>query len=660
MKKESSTIANVSVCKNHKKALLQDHHQHKELLFTLFTGLNLTIGFFLSFFAIEPHFLSLIFYLLAYFFGSYFLIEDIVAGIRQGKFDIDFLMLIAAIGAAILGKYSEGALLLFLFNLGHSLEHYALNKANQSIAGLHQIAPKTALVKRGTKEFNIPIEQLKIGDTVIIKPNTIVAADGRVIKGFSPVNQSTITGESIPVDKYPSQQNTHSVDTSAGIVFSGTLNGSGYLEIEVTRKSEDSTLSKLIRMINEAKAQKSDTQRLASGFTKVYVPVVLVVVFILNFAFLVLDEQFTDSFYRAITVLVVASPCALVISTPSAILSGIARAAKNGILFKGGKPLEELGRVKAIAFDKTGTLTKGKPRITDVIPLNGYPSPEILRRVVAVEKLSDHPLAKAIVEDGMQMLNGSGLPEVEDFESVTGKGIIAKVAGKQLRVGNQDIFEKPTFTENLRRNIDLLEKQGKTAVLIQNDKKFIGIIGMMDVPRNENQEIIHQLYNMGVKRITMLTGDNQRVANSVANKIGIKEAWGNLLPEDKVKAILKIKADAGRVVMIGDGVNDAPAMAHSTVSVAMGAAGSDIALETADIALMSDHLQDLPYAFGLSKKTIRIIRQNLLISMGVIAIMVPITLLGLTSIGPAVLIHEGSTVLVVFNALRLLSFRLKK
>ncbi|MGK7394444.1 MAG: heavy metal translocating P-type ATPase [Candidatus Cyclobacteriaceae bacterium M3_2C_046] len=633
-----------------------------ELIFSVSCGVTLLAGFIMDQLSLIPDWLALFIYFLSYFFGGFFLLKDVVRSLGKKSFDIDLLMLIAAIGAAILGKWSEGALLLFLFSMGHALEHLALEKAHKSIAALTKLSPKVALVKVDGQVTEVPVEDLKVGDIVIVKPDAIITADGIVVKGESNVNQSTITGESIPVEKMPYVENHTGNIPNQHKVFSGTLNGNGYLEIKVTHEAKDSTLSKLIRLVNEAQAHQSKSQKFTKKFERIFVPSILIFIFLLNFAFLVLDETFSQSFYRAITVLVVASPCALVISTPSAVLSGVARAARSGVLIKGGRPLEDLGTIKAVAFDKTGTLTRGEPRITDVIPLNKMGQEQLIKMVISVEKMSDHPLAKAIVKDGVGWLSKKTAVhdwlEVEHFESLTGRGIKAKVSGSPVIIGNLEAFQELKIfpDQHIRNQLIKLEEQGKTSILVRKGDEFKGILAVMDIPRPENQEVMSKLKAIGIERIIMLTGDNQRVAHSVAQSSGIHEAWGHLFPEDKVEAIQKLIQSGIKVAMIGDGVNDAPAMANSTVGIAMGAAGSDLALETADIALMGDNLKNLPFAIGLSQMTRNIIRQNIFISLGVIATMIPLTLLGIASIGPAVLIHEGSTILVVFNALRLLKY----
>ncbi|SFW66662.1 heavy metal translocating P-type ATPase [Chitinophaga sancti] len=631
----------------------QEHHHHDhdhehgwkkniELICSLTCGAALAIGFGLSFIKGIPDVVPLSLYILAYIAGGFFTVKEAIENIKAGSFDIDSLMIIAAAGAAILGDWAEGALLLFLFSMGHSLEHYALNKAKNSISALAKLAPKTAWLKKDNTLSEVNIETLQVNDIVMVKPDNTIPADGIIIKGNSAVNQAAVTGESMPVDKQ--------VDSS---VYAGTMNGSGALEVKVTKPAKDSTLSKLIQLVNEAQSQQSPTQRFADKLQKYYVPAVIIFVFLLCFAFVVIHEPFSASFYRAMGVLVAASPCALAISTPSAVLSGVARAARAGILIKGGRPLEDLGALKAIAFDKTGTLTEGKPKLTEIIPANGIGKEELLSMVVAVESLSDHPLAKAIVADA-QLKN---IEPASQLESVTGKGIKAQWQGHSVVIGNKALV---AAAPDILQLLDERAKAGHTVMLALKDEKYAGMITVMDTPRAEAKPALEALRAIGINKLIMLSGDNQLVADAIARETGLTDAWGNLLPEQKVEAINKLKTSEGKVAMVGDGVNDAPAMANSTVGIAMGAAGSDVALETADIALMGDQLMRLPFAIALSQRANQIIKQNLVISLGMVAILIPLTLFGIASMGPAVIGHEGSTMVVVLNALRLLVFKEKR
>ncbi|MEF3079614.1 MULTISPECIES: heavy metal translocating P-type ATPase [Flavobacteriaceae] len=639
--------------------------KNTELIFSIICGALLGIGFGLFYVESIPDWVSLTLYIGAYFFGGFFTAKEAIQTVAKGGFEIDFLMLVAAIGAAILGEWAEGALLLFLFSLGHALEHYAMEKARKSIAALADLAPKTALLKKDGKTEEVGIEKLSIGDIIVVKPNSKISADGVVVDGKSSVNQAPITGESVPVDKVPVEDTAKDYSDNDEIkdenrVFSGTINGNNTLEIKVIKEAKDSTLSRLVKLVNEAQTQKSPTQLLTDKFERYFVPSVLVLVVLLLFAFLVIDEPFSDSFYRAMAVLVAASPCALAISTPSAVLSGVARAARGGVLIKGGRPLEDLGVITALAFDKTGTLTEGKPKLTEVVPLGDISENELLKIAVAVENLSDHPLAKAVVRDGKERLKGDEIPDATDLEAVLGKGIKASLDNDKIYVGNLDLYEgldKSTPSEEVTTKVRGLEGGGNTTMLIRKNEEYIGIIALMDTPREAAKGTLKKLKGIGIKRMIMLTGDNQKVADAVAEEIGLTDAWGSLLPEEKVDAIKELKEKESKVAMVGDGVNDAPAMANSTVGIAMGAAGSDVALETADVALMADKLETLPFAIGLSRKAKAIIKQNLWISLGVVALLIPATILSWANIGIAVAFHEGSTLVVVANALRLLAYK---
>jgi Cd2+/Zn2+-exporting ATPase len=638
--------------------------KNTELYFSLLCGVLLGAGFGLLF-ANVPAWISLAFYIGAYFFGGFFTTKEAVQTIAKGGFEIDFLMLIAAIGAAILGEWAEGALLLFLFSLGHALEHYAMGRARKSIEALASLAPPVATVRRDGNEQEIPIEALEIGDMIVIKPNSKMPADGVVVKGEGSVNQAPITGESVPVDKrpVPDSEKDYSKDKNINAenrVFAGSINGASALEVKVIRKAQDSTIARLIKMVNEVEQQKSPTQLFTDRFENIFVPSVLVLVTILCFAFLVVDEPFSKSFYRAMAVLVAASPCALAISTPSAVLSGVARAARSGVLIKGGKPLEDLGSLEAIAFDKTGTLTKGKPKLTNIIPLGDTDEQRLLQITVAVEKQSDHPLAQAILKGVEEKFPDLDVGDASNVKGIVGKGVSAEFEGKEVLIGNKVLFKDNGSLEyDFEEKVTALEREGNTTMIVRFDGKYIGILSLMDVARSEAGSVLKELQALGIKEMIMLTGDNQQVGEAVAKEIGITQILGNLMPEDKVAAVERLNKEHGKVAMVGDGVNDAPAMAKSTVGIAMGAAGSDVALETADIALMGEKLEGLPFAIGLSRKSRTIIKQNLWISLGVVAVLVPLTIAGVATIGPAVIAHEGSTLLVVINALRLLAYKNK-
>lgn len=653
-----------------KPAGKEHEHEHggllgerTELVFAALCGGLLLIGWLLSSFTDILPWVPWSLHLAAYFFGGFFTFREAIENIRAYRYEIDFLMLVAAIGAATLGEWAEGALLLFLFSLGHALEHYAMGRAKRAIEALAELAPQTALVRRDGKTQDVPVEQLGLGDVVIVKPNERLPADGFVIKGEGSVNQAPITGESMPVDKRAvddprkAAANPERLDPQYR-AFAGTINGSGALEIQVTKLASESTLARVVQMVSEAEAQKSPTQLFADRFERYFVPAALALVVLLLFSGIVIDEPFSKSFYRAMAVLVAASPCALAISTPSAVLSGIARAARGGVLVKGGGPLENLGRLGAIAFDKTGTLTEGKPRLTDVVSSEGVAEDELMRTAVAVEKLSDHPLAAAVVQGGKKRLKNDSDLQAHDVQSITGRGVKASIDGQTVYLGKDSFFaeiEGPPLPDALRASVENLKASGRTTMIVRRGDTYLGVLGLMDTPREAAKNVVVRLRELGIQRMIMLSGDNQQVADAVAKEVGIDEAVGDLMPDDKVKTI-KDLSEQGGVAMVGDGVNDAPAMANATVGIAMGAAGSDVALETADVALMADDLNHLPFAVGLSRQTSRVIRQNLWFSLGMVAFLIPATVLGL-QMGAAVVFHEGSTVLVVFNALRLLGYR---
>ena len=637
--------------------------ENTELLFSAICGGLLLIGWLLSSWTSVSAWWPWSLSLAAYFFGGYFTFREAIKNIRAGRLEMEMLMLVSAVGAATLGEWAEGALLLFLFSLGHALEHYAMGRAKRAIEALAELAPQTARVRRAEKTLEVPVEQLVISDVVIVKPNERMPADGFVILGQGSVNQAPITGESVPVDKRSVENPEQAAANPERLgpefrVFAGTINESGALEIQVTKLAGDTTLARVVRMVSEAETQKSPTQRFADKFESYFVPAVLAFVILLLFAGWVIDEPFSATFYRAMAVSVAASPCALAIGTPSAVLSGVARAARGGVLVKGGGPLENLGRIDAIAFDKTGTLTEGKPRLTDVISFSGISEEELLRVAIAVETLSDHPLAAAVVRGGKERLKSDVVAPAQDVQSITGRGVQATLDGQTVHIGKESLFaevEGPSLPAELLASVNTLKASGRTTMIVRRGDKYLGVLGLMDTPRPSAKSVITRLKALGIRRMLMLSGDNQQVANAVAQEVGLDEAWGDLMPDAKVEAIRKLNAQGG-VAMVGDGVNDAPAMANATVGIAMGGAGSDVALETADVALMADDLNHLPFAVGLSRQTSRIIRQNLWFGLGMVACLVPATVFGMR-LGPAVLLHEGSTLLVVFNALRLLAYR---
>lgn len=595
--------------------------------------------------------------------GGWFATIEMFGQLRRFEFRIDFLMIVAAAGAAALGEWAEGAFLLFLFSLGHALEHRALGRARRAVEALAELAPDTALVLRDGEMREVPVEQLVVGDRVMVKPDERVPADGFVVEGSSSVDQSPITGESVPVDKSPAPDiAAFAADPdripAEHVLFAGSINQSNALQMQVTRPSQDSAVARAVKLVSEAQTRLSGTQRFTEKVERRYVPAVLLLVGLLLFAWVVVDEPFADSFYRAMAVLVGASPCALALATPSAVLSGVARAARGGVLIKGGGPLEDLGRVGAMAFDKTGTLTAGKPGLTDLRLCGDVSEKELLETAIAVERLSRHPLAGAVTRDGIERLGREPEAAADEVESITGRGIRAKVGGETVAIGKRALFSAidgvpiPGVVDAM---VDELERAGRTTMVVRRGDRYLGVLGLMDTPREAAVRAIARLRTLGVGRLILLSGDNQIVAEAIAKTVGIDEARGDLMPEDKVTAIREL-GEAGGVAMVGDGVNDAPAMANATVGISMGVAGSDVALEAADIALMADNLETLPFAVGLSRAAVRIIRQNLWISLGTIVLLVPAAICGL-KMGYAVFFHEGSTVVVVLNALRLLGYR---
>lgn len=632
-----------------------------ELIFSIVCGILLLIGWLGPKLSLFSETTGHWFLVIAYLFGGYFALREAIEKLLQRRFEIDFLMLVAAGGAAMLGEWAEGALLLFLFSIGHALEGYAMSRARNAISALADLAPDTALVKRNGETVSVPVETLEIGDVVVVRSNERLPADGFVIRGESSVNQAPITGESAPVDKSPVSDRAVAAAAADLIkpqhkIFAGSINGSGGLEIYVTRLSSETTLARVIDMVNNAQTRQSPTQSFTKKFEKIFVPCVILLAVLTGFSWLVLDEEPAKSYYRAMAVLVAASPCALAIATPSAILSGIARAARGGVLIKGGAPLEALGRLDSIAFDKTGTLTLGEPELVEISPYKDASADGLLAVTAAIEALSDHPLAKAVVRAGVDKF-GKIDRSATNFKSITGWGVSASLDGDIVYIGKTGLFGEimgPPLPADLALQVEDMSARGRTTMVVRQGEKYLGAIGLMDTPREAAVAVIRQLRSIGVKRMMMISGDNQQVADAVAREVGLDEAFGDLLPEDKVDKIRSLKEEGG-VAMVGDGVNDAPAMANATVGIAMGAAGSDVALETADIALMADDLATLPFAVGLSRATSRIIRQNLWTSLGIVALLIPATLFGL-GIGPAVLIHEGSTLIVVVNALRLLNF----
>jgi Cd2+/Zn2+-exporting ATPase len=598
--------------------------RNRELAWSLMAGTLLTMGWTVERWGGAQDSvgarLSLVLYIGAYLFGARDNVGHFIGEIRHGRvhFNIDLLMLSAAAGAAALGKWAEGGLLLFLFSLGHALEHYALGRARRAISGLGELTPQSARVRQpdGTEVFT-PIERVAPNDLVIVPPAERIPVDGTVLQGQSAVNQAPVTGESLPQAKQPGDQ-----------VFAGSVNGEGALVITVTAAIGDRILDRVIQLVAEAETQKAPTQLFTERFERIFVPTVLVAVLLAVAVPPLAGHWFwSDPFYRAMALLVAASPCALALGTPAAVLAGIAQAARNGVLIKGGAHLETLGTVRVLALDKTGTVTVGTPRVTDVLPAAGSDQTRLLETAAAVERRSRHPLAQAIVRAAAE--RGVNPPEAGDLTSITGRGVRAPLGVDVVDIGRLLLFEEQNVTvpDSVRAAVSALEAQGRSTMIVRRvppgeaagPDGWLGVIGLADEPRPGVAAILDRLHRAGIRRTVMLTGDNPGVAMAVARAVGIDDVRAGMLPEDKVRAVQELAA-VGPVAMVGDGVNDAPALAHATVGIAMGGAGTAAALETADVALMGDDLGRLPFVIGLSHRTRRIIRQNLLLSLGVIAL----------------------------------------
>ena len=624
------------------------YKENREIVFSLIAGLLVLTGWLGQTFFDLPVIAATVLYIIAYIFGGWDISQHAWHAIKEKHFDTDLLMVMAALGAAALGEFAEGALLLFLFSLGHALEERALDRARAAVRALADLAPKVALVRRDGKEQELPVESLQLDDLVIVRPGVRIPVDGVISNGNSGVDQASVTGESMPVDKAPGDQ-----------VFASTVNGEGALEVKVTRLAKDSTLSRVMKMVEEAQAQKSPTQQTVEKFERIFVPAVLIVTGLIIILPPLFGFPFRESFLRAMTLLVAASPCALALGTPASILAGVAQAARNGVLVKGGMHLENLGRLKAIAFDKTGTVTHGKPEVTDIVAFqsSGWKEADLLSIAAGAESRSAHPLAQAVVRSAQT--KGVAASVMDEVESLTGRGLRAVTMGKTIWVGNQKLMDEAgvILAADAMQKAQSLQESGKTLFWVAENKTAIGLIALSDTLRKEAASTMSALKKIGVEHTIMLTGDNARSASAIAAEVGLTEFRADLMPEDKLTIIRELVKQYGQVAMIGDGVNDAPALANATVGIAMGGAGTDVALETADVALMGDDLSKLPFAVGLGRATRNIIMQNLFISLGVIALLIATSLTGIVSIGIAVIFHEGSTLVVVANALRLLGYK---
>lgn len=559
------------------------------------------------------------------------------------ELDMNALMSIAVLGAVALGQFEEGAAVVLLFSLGNALQAYSMDKTRNSIRSLMDLAPNEALVRRNGVEATLSAQEIKLGDILIVRPGERLAMDGMVIKGASAVDEKAITGESMPADKCRGDK-----------VYAGTVNGYGAMEVEVQKLVQDNTIARIITMVEDAQGQKAPSQQFVDRFARYYTPaVILTALLVAVIPPLVLKQPFSHWLYQALGMLLVACPCALVISTPVAIVSAIGSAARQGVLIKGGAYLEEMGDLSVIAFDKTGTLTRGEAELTDLITLSGSQE-EVLSLAAAIESRSEHPLAKAIVNYAQKQT--VTVPEIENFQAVAGLGAYADLEGKRYLIGSLRFFEEQqrSFPDEARRTIEELQNEGKTVMILGDEQRLLALLAVADAPRDNSAQQMSLLKQIGLKRIIMLTGDNERTARAIASKVGVDDYQAGLLPEDKLNVIKELLAQGHKVAMVGDGVNDTPALAMATVGIAMGAAGTDTALETADIALMADDLSKVAYTIKLGRRTLKIIKQNitfsLLIKAGILLLVIP----GWLTLWLAVLGDMGTSLLVTLNGMRLL------
>jgi Cd2+/Zn2+-exporting ATPase len=571
-------------------------------------------------------------------------------GLRAYRLDVNVLMTLAAIGAAMIGRWAEGGTLIFLFSLSNTLEHYALERTKSAVRALMDLRPAEARLQIASGTKQVPVEILNVGDLILIKPGEKIPADGQITAGRTTVDRSTFTGESIPVECDVRDE-----------VLAGSLNLSGQITVRVSKRAADTALAAIIHRVEQAQSGRVPTNTFVQWFGQRYTIGVLAGAAL--FAIvppLLFDGAWRASSYRSLTLLVVASPCALIISTPAAVLSAIGRAARRGVLFKGGSHLLAIGTVKAIAFDKTGTLTQGRATVTDIHPLNGAGQQDLLALAAAVEAASTHPLAQGIVSTALK--KDISIPAVENATTIPGLGasgnVTFKGSSQRILVGNRRMFTAEGFTIDgvVEEAMQRLEEEGKTAVLVGSDR-ILGVIALEDPPRPLATEISQRLHEVGAHSISMLTGDHRRVAVAMAQRLGIDNVRAELLPEEKADAVMELMREHRRVAVVGDGVNDAPALASATIGIAMGGAKNDVVLETADVVLMSDDLSRLPFAMRLSQRTRRTIVQNLTFALIVIALLLVGTFYGKIPLPLAVVGHEGSTLLVVLNSLRLLWFR---
>ena len=587
---------------------------------------------------------ALWFFVASYLSGGYFGLKESYEELKQRKASIDLLMILAAVGAASINQWMEGAILLFLFSLSNALQDFALEKSNRAIEALMELRPDTASVRQpdGSEKL-VRVEDVTVGDIVIVRPGERFPVDGIVLEGSTAVDQSAITGESIPVDKQ-----------SGDDIFGGTMNTLGAVAVTVTKMVGESTLSRIIQMVQRARAGKAKTQRILDDFEPMYAAgVIIVTILLIVVPWLFGWGSFDDIFYRAMTILVVASPCALIISTPATILSAIAHAARKGVLFKGGAYLEQAASLKYVAMDKTGTLTKGRPELTKLVSLSGLDERSLLQLAATAENMSEHPLAKAVVRAAVA--SEITLDKITSLKSQTGKGVVVGIDSSVVLVGSKKLIAEHAIelSDYVISVAAGLEYEGNTVIYVAKNQELVGLLALADALKPEAKEALSQLHALGIQKVVMLTGDSHQVALAVAGELGIDDVRAELLPGSK-EGIVREFAAMGPVAMVGDGVNDAPALASGNLGIAMGAAGSDVALETADVVLMSDDLLKLPWMIKLSRRARSVVWQNITFAMGVIVLLVTSVFLFDLPLPLGVVGHEGSTLIVVANGLRLL------
>ncbi len=588
--------------------------------------------------------LSIAFYLLGILAGLWMVAPKAWRSALSLRPDMNLLMTIAVVGAVAIGEWFEAATVAFLFSLSLLLESWSVGRARRAIAALLDLTPPVAHVRQGDLAVNdVSPDDVVVGSIIVVRPGEKIPLDGIVRQGTSAINQAPITGESVPVSK-----------TTDNEVFAGTINGDGTLEIESTKPADDTTLARIIKLVGDAQSRRAPSEKWVEKFAVIYTPIVLMTaIVVLLVPPLLLDGEWSDWFYRSLVLLVIACPCALVISTPVSVVASLASAARNGVLIKGGVFVEIPARLRAIAMDKTGTLTIGEPKVVDVVPMNGHDETELLTRAGALEVHSNHPLARAIVAETQQ--RGLSLPAADQFEIIQGKGARGRIDGRPFWLGSHRYLEeRKQETTEVHDQLESMQAEGRTVVVVGNDEHVCGFVTLADAIRPETQQSIATLRALGIEHPVMLTGDNEGTAKSIAQQAGIDEVHAELLPEDKVAAVEAIVDKYGQVAMIGDGVNDAPALGRATLGIAMGAAGSDAAIETADIALMSDDLSRLPWLIQHSRQTVTIIRQNIGFSLAVKALFVVLTFAGYSSLWAAIAADMGASLLVILNGLRLL------